>query len=129
MIVPFNDYNQLIPSPDTWDIIGTITPQFGALALRNGWKIIECMEEQSPEQVLVDFCFHDRIRVYDDYAMTIKTNVGGGGIWSSSTKNPDIALYQYPRGCNKGGILNGDISPTVTSNSWQHNLFIVECEQ
>lgn len=111
-----------------WDIIGTVIPQFGTSALRAGWKIIECMEDRSPEFILIDFCFHDRIRVYKDYAMTIKTNVGGG-ILSLNMKMNEILLIQYPRGNNDGGILSGDICPTITSNFWQNNLLIIECIQ
>ena len=44
-IIPYDDYNGKVPPPDKMDYIGTLTPQFGALALRNGWKIIEVYEE------------------------------------------------------------------------------------
>lgn len=34
--------------------------------------------------------------------------------------------YQYPRGNNDGGILGTDVCPTVTINSWQQNVFLIE---
>ena len=38
---------------------------------------------------------------------------------------PNIKIYQYPRGNNKGGILDtGGKSPTVTSSKWQDNCKI-----
>lgn len=44
-IIPYDDYNRKVPPSDKWDYVGTVTPQFGALALRNGWKIIELFED------------------------------------------------------------------------------------
>lgn len=35
-------------------------------------------------------------------------------------------LYQYPRGNNEGGRLDTDVCPTVTNNSWQQNVFLIE---
>lgn len=31
----------------------------------------------------------------------------------------NINLYQYPRGENKGGILDTDLCPTITINAWE----------
>lgn len=52
-IIPYDDYNSRIPPPTEWDCIGTITPNCGTTALRNGWKIIEvyeCEEENSADK-------------------------------------------------------------------------------
>lgn len=35
-------------------------------------------------------------------------------------------FYQYPRGDNKGGVLNTKICPTISTSSWQHNCFLIE---
>lgn len=35
-------------------------------------------------------------------------------------------LYQYPHGYNDGGRLGTDVCPTLTINSWQHNVFLIE---
>lgn len=35
-------------------------------------------------------------------------------------------LYQYSRGYNDGGRLGTDVCPTLTINSWQHNVFLIE---
>lgn len=43
-IIPYDDYNGKVPPPEKQEYIGTLTPQFGALALRHGWKIIEVYE-------------------------------------------------------------------------------------
>ena len=37
-------------------------------------------------------------------------------------------FYQYPRGVNKGGILNTDISPTITHSNWECNCFFIEID-
>lgn len=34
-----------------------------------------------------------------------------------------VAIYQKPRGNNKGGL--HDISPTLSSNSWQENNYLI----
>ena len=49
-IIPYDDYNGKIPPPDKWNYVGTVTPQFGALALRHGWKIIEFYEDERIEE-------------------------------------------------------------------------------
>ena len=43
-IIHYDDYNQVIPPPERQFYIGTITEQFGNIALRHGWKIIEVYE-------------------------------------------------------------------------------------
>lgn len=36
-------------------------------------------------------------------------------------------LYQYPRGVNRGGIpLQGKVAPTMSSSSWNNNVFLIE---
>jgi hypothetical protein len=35
-------------------------------------------------------------------------------------------LYQYPRGNNDGGKLGPAVCPTITINSWQHNVFLIK---
>ena len=44
-VIPFDDYNGVIPRER--ESIGTLTPQFGNKAPRNGWKII-VYEEKKP---------------------------------------------------------------------------------
>lgn len=39
----------------------------------------------------------------------------------------EVKLYQYPRGANKGGILQGDICPTISTSSWENNCLLIEC--
>lgn len=38
----------------------------------------------------------------------------------------NVLLYQYPRGVNKGGILYLDYLPTITTSSFENNLYLVE---
>lgn len=38
-------------------------------------------------------------------------------------------FYQYPRGDNKGGVLDVDVCPTISCNSWQHNCFLIEISE
>lgn len=35
-------------------------------------------------------------------------------------------MFQYPRGVNKGGILNVDICPTISCSSWENNCLLIE---
>lgn len=35
-------------------------------------------------------------------------------------------MYQYPRGTNRGGVLNVDICPTISCSSWQNNCLLIE---
>lgn len=37
-----------------------------------------------------------------------------------------VLLYQYPRGQNKGGILSLDYLPTITTSSFENNLYLIE---
>lgn len=53
-IIPYDDYNGKVPPPEKLDYIGTLTPQFGALALRNGWKIIELFEDDEETETNAD---------------------------------------------------------------------------
>jgi len=38
------DFNGYLPPPERQFYIGTITEQFGNIALRHGWKVIEIYE-------------------------------------------------------------------------------------
>lgn len=55
------------------------------------------------------------LRVYSDAgkAPTLSTCQGGH-------REPKVAIYQRPRGKNNGGV-HTEKSPTLTSNSWEHN--------
>ncbi len=54
-------------------------------------------------------------RIYSDAgkAPTLSTCQGGH-------REPKVAIYQRPRGKNNGGV-HTEKSPTLTSNSWEHN--------
>ncbi|WP_337228214.1 DNA (cytosine-5-)-methyltransferase [Proteus faecis] len=54
-------------------------------------------------------------RIYSDTgkAPTLSTCQGGH-------REPKVAIYQRPRGKNNGGV-HTEKSPTLTSNSWEHN--------
>ena len=43
-------------------------------------------------------------------------------------KNMEYKMLQYPRGVNKGGILDIEYSPTISCSSWQNNCLLVEIE-
>lgn len=38
------------------------------------------------------------------------------------------AILQYPRGANKGGVLEIDICPTISVSSFQNNCCLIEYE-
>ena len=46
--------------------------------------------------------------------------------------NNDVAIYQLPRGYNKGGVTAASVkkgkTPSLTPSSWQHNNFVVKKE-
>jgi len=46
-VLIYDDFNSRFPQNQ--QIIGTITPQFGNLASRNGWKIIEIYEYEKED--------------------------------------------------------------------------------
>ncbi|HCT3784792.1 TPA: DNA (cytosine-5-)-methyltransferase [Proteus mirabilis] len=54
-------------------------------------------------------------RIYSDAGKspTLSTRQG-------EHRDPKVAIYQRPRGKNKGGV-HTEKSPTLTSNSWEHN--------
>lgn len=65
-------------------------------------------------------------RVYGSNGLspTVRTFCGGGQeikIVEDKTK-----MFQYPRGKNKGVILEVDASPTITTCSWENNCMLVE---
>lgn len=35
-------------------------------------------------------------------------------------------FLQYPRGMNKGGVLDVEICPTISCSSWENNCFLIE---
>lgn len=37
-----------------------------------------------------------------------------------------IAILRYGHGNIKGGVYDGEIAPTITTSSWQHNNFLIE---
>lgn len=37
-------------------------------------------------------------------------------------------FFQYPRGVNKGGVLNTEICPTISTSSWENNCFLIEIQ-
>lgn len=38
----------------------------------------------------------------------------------------EYRFLQYPRGLNKGGVLDTDVCPTISCSSWQNNCFLIE---
>lgn len=40
----------------------------------------------------------------------------------------EYKFFQYPRGANKGGILNTEICPTISTSSWENNCLLIEME-
>lgn len=40
----------------------------------------------------------------------------------------EYKFYQYPRGVNKGGVLDVDICPTISCSSWENNCFLIEID-
>lgn len=36
-----------------------------------------------------------------------------------------IKILMYPRG-NRGGVMDVDVCPTITTSSWDNNYFIIE---
>jgi len=85
----------------------------------------EQMIETKPRQVGVaaEINGHDILkRVYspDGKSPTLTTCAGGN-------TEPKVAIYQKPRGTNKGGIRAKDgETPSLTSSSWQENNLLVK---
>lgn len=40
----------------------------------------------------------------------------------------EYKLWQYPRGANKGGVLDVDVCPTISTSSWENNCLLIEYE-
>lgn len=38
----------------------------------------------------------------------------------------EYKFLQYPRGANKGGVLDVEICPTISCSSWENNCFLIE---
>lgn len=36
-----------------------------------------------------------------------------------------VKILQYPRGVNKGGVIDLDYCPTISTSSFQHNCFLI----
>lgn len=41
----------------------------------------------------------------------------------------EYKFYQYPRGVNKGGVLNTQVCPTISCSSWENNCLLLEMEE
>ena len=67
---------------------------------------------------------HDILkRVYSPDGKSPTLNSCSGG-----NREPKVAIYQKPRGTNKGGIRAKDgKTPSLTSSSWQENNLLVKC--
>lgn len=64
-------------------------------------------------------------RVYSSEGLSPCIDTCGGG--NREVKIMEVKLYQYPRGFDKGGLLQGDICPTISKSSWENNCFLIEC--
>lgn len=38
-------------------------------------------------------------------------------------------FYQYPRGVNRGGVLDVTWCPTISISSWENNCFLIEIDE
>lgn len=38
----------------------------------------------------------------------------------------EYKFLQYPRGVNRGGVLDVEICPTISCSSWENNCFLIE---
>ena len=41
-------------------------------------------------------------------------------------KNMKYKMLQYPRGVNKGGVLDINYCPTISCSSWENNCVLIE---
>ena len=57
-------------------------------------------------------------------ANTITTAANGFGVCVPA-ENSEPAIYQRPRGFNKGGIKTGSV-PSITSSCWEQNHHVIE---
>lgn len=53
-LLVYDDYNSKIVGDAEKSVVGTITLQFGNLALRHGYKIIEIYDENRPSERTVN---------------------------------------------------------------------------
>ena len=44
-------------------------------------------------------------------------------------KNMEYKMLQYPRGVNRGGVLDIEYCPTISCSSWQNNCLLVEIKE
>jgi len=53
-----------------------------------------------------------------------------GYVSGGTIRNDDVAIYQLPRGYNKGGVTSSSVkkgkTPSLTSSSWQYNNYLVK---
>tara|TARA_R100000654_G_scaffold63058_1_gene90262 strand:+ start:267 stop:1460 length:1194 start_codon:yes stop_codon:yes gene_type:complete len=92
----------------------------------------EIGQENSPQKlhkpkqvgVAAEINGHDILkRVYSPDGKSPTLNSCSGG-----NREPKVAIYQKPRGTNKGGIRAKDgKTPSLTSSSWQENNLLVKC--
>lgn len=68
-------------------------------------------------------------RVYHIGGKSVCLNANGGGA-GAKTGLYLVGVYNRPRGNNKGGVrFNGEKSPALTSNSWEHNNHLLFGEE
>lgn len=73
--------------------------------------------------VVLDVGYQNRPpRVYDESVPTLRANSGGGG------HHPPVVL-QRPRGNNAGGVLGGEVAPTVQKGFGDGNVTILSMNQ
>ncbi len=94
------------------------------------WTNFEVSQPEDKGILLSDIIISDdgvecgaiRGRYNSDGTTSQKLEVRGGGKTNSLTtvQKDNVVIYQRPRGKNKGGT-HTEKSPTLTSNSWEHN--------
>lgn len=102
--IPFDDYNQRIP--ENKDIIGTVTPQFGNQAIRNGWKIIEPFIKQYPRG------FNNGFEYKEGYAPTITKSSFEHNNFVVE-KKPLEVIGSMQKNAYRGSV--DSVSPCITS--------------
>lgn len=71
----------------------------------------------------------------DAYNQSVNINIAGTITTRVDASNMNFVtdimeykFYQYPRGVNKGGVLNVEICPTISCSSWENNCFLIQTE-
>ena len=86
-------------------------------------RLIKLLNRITPPQ---ETCMLDTYNqaIHTDCSCTIRRNI--------NTANHHFIMeckfFQYPRGANKGGILNTEICPTISTSSWENNCLLIEME-